>query len=191
MARPGELTSLLLRFQAGDGAAADELVPLVHDELHRLARRALAKMPPGQTLQTTALLNEAWVKIEGSEGAEYAGREHFLAVAARAMRQIVVDRARSRSSERHGGTFRRVELDQAVDLFESSSQGVVALDAALEELAAARPELARIVELRFYAGMTHPEMARALDLSLRQVERQWATARAWLFARLNGGEAGR
>jgi len=188
MADPGELTSLLLRYQAGDTAAADELVPLVHEELHRLAQRALAKLPPGQTLQTTALLNEAWLRIEQSDGAEFANREHFLAVAAMAMRSIVVDRARKRAADRRGGSFKRIDLDHAVDLFEQSSGGIVALDAALEELALARPELARIVDLRFFAGMSHPEIARVLACPLRSVERHWSTARAWLFARLDAEE---
>jgi len=179
-----ELTALLQRFQAGDAGAADELAPLVHAELHRLARRALSGLPPGQTLQTTALLNEAWLRLEQAEGEPLDGREHFLAVAARAMRSIVVDRARRRGAERRGGGLERIELDRALDLLERSSSDLVALDAALDELARARPELARVVELRFFAGMKHPEIARVLDWPLRRVERAWSTARAWLYARL-------
>ena len=117
-------------------------------------------------------------------GADFANREHFLAVAAKAMRSIVVDRARRRATDRRGGNFHRIDLDHAVDLFEQGAHGLLALDAALEELAEARPELARIVDQRFFAGMTHPEIARVSGLSLRVVERQWSTARAWLFARL-------
>jgi len=184
MSGDGELTALLLRFQSGDEAAAEELAPLVHGELHRLARRALAKLPPGQTLQTTALLNEAWMRIERSDGAEFASREHFLAVAAKAMRSVVVDRARRRAADRRGGSYQRIELDEAVDLFEHSSQGLVELDLALEELADARPDLAQIVDLRFFAGMQYAEISRVLDRPTRSVERMWGTAKAWLFARL-------
>ena len=135
MVQPPDMTGLLHRFQAGDSEAAAELVPLVHDELHRLAHRALARTPAGQTLQTTALLNEAWLRIDrpagsGKEAGGYASREHFLAIAE------------------------------------------------------ARPELARVVEQRFFAGMKHPEIARVEGVSLRTIERNWRMARAWLHARL-------
>ncbi len=184
MPGPGELTSLLLRYQGGDLAAGDELVPLVYDELHRLARRAMSKLPPGQTLQATALLSEAWVRVGAGPGAEFANREHFLAVSARAMRSIVVDRARRRAVERREGNHVPIELDQAVDALEHGALDLLALDEEMNELARVRPELARIVELRFFAGMTHLEIAQVLNLSLRQVERHWGTARAWLYARL-------
>ena len=190
MSEPGELTSLLLRYQDGDLAAGDQLVPLVYDELHRLARRAMAKVPSGQTLQATALLSEAWMRIGAGPGAEFANREHFLAVAAKAMRSIVVDRARRRAVERRENDSVRIELDQAVDMLERSSNDLVALDAEMEELALFKPELARIVELRFFASMTHPEIARVLGTPLRQVERQWGVARAWLFAKLSDSERG-
>ncbi len=188
MSGPGELTDLLVRFQNGDVDAANELVPLVHEELHRLARRVMSRLPAGQTMQTTALLNEAWLRIERADGAPLDGREHFMAVAAKAMRSIVVDRARRRAAERHGGGFERVELDQVVDILEQSSNDLVALDAALDDLARAKPELARVVELRFFAGMKHPEIARVLELPLRNVERAWSSARAFLYARLKEAE---
>ncbi|MEM1450688.1 MAG: ECF-type sigma factor [Planctomycetota bacterium] len=188
-----DLTGLLLRFQQGDADAANELVPLVHQELHRLARRALSRLPAGQTLQTTALLNEAWMRIdrgpEGGPGGEIHDREHFLAIAAKAMRAVVVDRARSRTAEKRGGAFRRIDLDEVVDMLEHGATDVVALDEALEELAAERPELARVVELRFFAGMKHPEIARVEGLPLRRVERSWQAARAWLFVRLSDPDA--
>ena len=182
-----DFTVLLERYQQGDARAADRLVPLVHDELHRLAHRILSRSPPGRTLQTTDLLNEAWIRLDrGREG--YSGREHFLAVAARAMRSIVVDRARRRGAERRGGNAERVDLDLAVDVLEAAVPDLVELDAALEELARVRPTLARVVELRFFAGMSHPDIARVTGASLRTVERDWSTARAWLFARLEGAE---
>ncbi|MEM9382308.1 MAG: ECF-type sigma factor [Planctomycetota bacterium] len=180
-----DLTELLLRYQQGDASAANELVPLVHQELHRLARRALSRLPAGQTLQTTALLNEAWMRLDPGAPGSIHDREHFLAVAAKAMRAVVVDRARSRGTEKRGGGFRRIDLDEVVDALEHGANDVVALDEALEELAAERPELARVVELRFFAGMKHPEIARVEGLPLRRVERNWQAARAWLFARLS------
>ncbi|QDV08076.1 ECF sigma factor [Planctomycetes bacterium Poly30] len=196
MSFPPDVTLLLHRFQAGDTEAAEALVPLVHAELHRLAHRALARIPAGQTLQTTALLNEAWLKIERTRGLEmegpqgepeqtYASREHFLAVAASAMRSIVIDRARSRGAERHGGTHQRVDLDEVVDLMEARVSDLLGLDEALKELAEVRPELARVVDQRFFAGMKHPEIARVEGVPLRTVERNWRTARAWLQARLS------
>ncbi|MEM6672451.1 MAG: ECF-type sigma factor [Planctomycetota bacterium] len=188
MSSSPDVTELLLRYQEGDVGAADELVPLVHEELHRLARRALSRLPAGQTLQTTALLNEAWMRIAPGPSAEINGREHFLAVAAKAMRAVVVDRARSRGAEKRGGAFRRVDLDEVVDAFERGAADVVALDEALEELAAERPDLARVVELRFFAGMKHPEIARVEGIPLRRVERNWQAARAWLFARLSADD---
>lgn len=183
MRAPEELTALLRRYQEGDADAAERLVPLVHDELHRLAHGAMARLPPGQTLQTTALLNEAWLRIDRGS-AEFASRDHFLAVAAKAMRSILVDRARRRATERRDRGRELRDVDLAVDRLEGCSTDLVALDAALEELAAARPELAQVVVMRFFGGMKHPEIARVLGLPLRRVERQWAAARAWLFARI-------
>lgn len=190
MSSSPDLTGLLQRFQEGDAEAANELVPLVHDELHRLARRALSRLPAGQTLQTTALLNEAWIRIRPGAAGSINGREHFLAIAAKAMRAVVVDHARSRGSEKRGGAYRRIDLDEVVDVLENGATDVIALDEALDELSSVRPDLARIVELRFFAGMKHPEIARVEGLPLRRVERNWQAARAWLFARLSVDEEG-
>lgn len=194
MPSPSDVTALLRRFQSGDSSAADDLAPLIHDELHRLAHRALARLPAERTLQTTALLNEAWMRIARPPGedlsveepsdTDYASREHFLAIAAKTMRSIVVDRARSRMAERHGGTHRRVNLDEVVDVLEARSTDLLGVDEALQELSRVRPELSRVVELRFFAGMNHPAIARVEGMSLRTVERHWRTARAWLQARL-------
>lgn len=188
MVGDGDLSELLRRFQAGEPGAADALAPIVHDELHRLARRALSRVPPGQTLQTTALLNEAWLRIRPNTSWPIEGREHFLAIAAKAMRAVVVDRARSRNAEKRGGGMVRVDLDQVVDVLEAGASDMIALDEALDELAAMRPELARVVELRFFAGMGHPEIARVEGVPLRRVERHWQAARGWLFARLSTSE---
>lgn len=182
-----ELNDLLLRYSQGDAEAGEILTPLVHAELHRLASSILRRAPANQTLQTTDLLHEAWIRLDRS-GGPISGREHFLAVAATAMRQILVDRARRRSADRRGGQFERIEMDAAVDLLESAGGDLLELDVALEELARSRPDLARVVEMRFFAGMKHPEIARVTQLPLRTVERDWATARAWLFARLKQGE---
>jgi RNA polymerase sigma factor (TIGR02999 family) len=184
MENPGEATVLLRRMRAGEARAADELLPIVYAELHRLARRAMASRPPGHTLQTTALLNEAWLRLAQSQGASWEDREHFLAVAARAMRSVLVDHARRRGALRRSGPGERVDLDRVVTLLEESATDLVALDAALEELAAMNAELARIVELRFFGGLKHPAIATVLDVPLRRVERGWAAARAWLHARV-------
>lgn len=180
----GEATRLLRRLREGDERAADELVPLVYAELHRLARRAMADLPPGHTLQPTALLNEAWVRLTHGGGAGFEDREHFLAVASRAMRSVLVDRARRRGARKRGGGAERLELDRVVAVLEERSADLVALDEALEDLAQLDPELARIVEMRFFGGLKHPAVASVLGVSLRSVERGWSTARAWLHARL-------
>jgi len=185
MPDPADLPAILERLRRGDEAAREELLPFVYDELHRLAQRALARAPVAPTLQTTALLNEAWMRVGEGEGRDFEGREHFLAVAARAMRSVLVDHARRRASQKRGGGVQRLDLDEVVELMEARSEGLVALDDALNEFAEVDETMARIVELRFFGGMTHPEIARALGQSLRSVERSWSTARAWLYAQLD------
>jgi RNA polymerase sigma-70 factor (ECF subfamily) len=177
-------TLLLQRLNDGDSAASEELLKIVYAELHGLARRAMAREPGGHTLQPTALLNEAWMRLFDSASSDWQGHSHFLGVAARAMRSILVDHARRRGAEKRGGDRVRMDLSEAVASFEERGTDLVVLDEALEELAEVDPELARIVELRFFGGLKHPEIAKVLDSSLRSVERGWSTARAWLYQRV-------
>ncbi|MCP3919034.1 MAG: sigma-70 family RNA polymerase sigma factor [bacterium] len=185
MSAPVRTTLLLQRMQDGDAGAAQELLPVVYEELHRLAARAMGRQNQDHTLQATALLNEAWIRLVEAEGGEWNSRNHFLAVAAKAMRSVLVDHARRRGSEKRGGTHGRVELDRALGLFEQRSTDLLALDDALGELAQMDPILARIVELRFFGGLKNSEIAELEGCSLRTVERGWSTARAWLYQRLD------
>ena len=183
-----EVTRILNSYSPEDPKAAEELLPLVRTELHRLARNAMAGQPSGHTLQPTALVNEAWLKLAGLGAIE--GREHFLALAAAAMRSVLVDHARRRRAAKRGGGAQREALEGLVLEYEERAIDLVALDEALTELAEVEPRGARIVELRFFGGLDHPAIAQLLDRSLRSVERDWATARAWLRHRLRAGEGG-
>jgi len=164
----------------GDAHAAEELLPLVYAELRRLAARKMANEAPGQTLQPTALVHEAWLRLSRQAGSLWKNREQFYAVAAEVMRRLLVDRARRRLSVRHGGHMERVELD-AVEL-PGGQDDTVILDVheALEQLAAEDPQKAEIVKLRYFAGMDNSEIAALLDVSTKTVERHWAFAKAWL-----------
>ncbi len=184
MERPTPATVLLQRLSDGDKAAAAELVPLLHAELHRLAKGAMARTRAGHTLQPTALLNEAWLRLLESEGGQWSGREHFLAVATKAMRSILIDHARKRQSRKRGGGMQRVELDEVVLSLEDRAVDLLALNDALDELALADEALARIVELRFFGGLNNHEISSVTEMSLRSVERGWRSARAWLFQRI-------
>lgn len=175
-------TVLLRRLRGGDTSAAEELLSLVHAELHELARRAMGGQHPGHTLQPTALLNEAWIRLTESPG-DYEGRSHFLGVASRAMRTILVDHARRRrAAKRSGGE--RVPLDSLVEPYEDRALDLLGLDEALRDLGEVDPELVQLVELRFFGGLTHEEIAGARGCSVRTVERAWSTARSWLRQRL-------
>lgn len=179
----GDATRLLAKLQGGDPQAGDELMPIVYEELRRLARRALVGRP-AQTLQTTDLVDEAWVRLVRPDSKAWEGRNHFLAIAARAMRAVLVDRARKKGTVKRGGQRVEVELDQVVQDLDERAEGLVVLDEALELLAKVDDTLAKIVELHFFAGMQHTEIAKVLGMSLRSVERGWRDARAWLYARL-------
>lgn len=184
------VTRLLRRMETGDRAAAEELYGLVYDELQRLARRLMASSGP-QTLQPTAVIHEAWLKLAGGHGDPWTDRGHFLGVAARAMRSVLVDHARARKTAKRGGDARRVEVDEAMATLEESAGDLVALDAALEQLQTVDPELGRIVELKFFAGLSIAQTARAMDTSTATVERGWRTARTWLLDRLGGSASER
>ena len=186
-----DVTRLLEAAAAGDRKAAADLLPLVYDELRKLAAARLADEKPGQTLQATALVHEAYLRLVGStQPQDWNGRGHFFAAAAEAMRRILVETARRKGRVRHGGGRTRIDLDQvaAVD-DDRGADDLLALDDALGRLEAEQPEAAAVVKLRYFAGMTAGQAADALGLSRRTADRHWAFARAWLFDAL-GGAAG-
>ena len=170
----------------GDPPAAADLLPLVYEELRRLAAQWLAQETPGQTLQPTALVHEAYVRLTGMSGSEvdWDGRRHFFAAAAETMRRVLVDQARRKKRLRHGGGWQRLELATAEGQNQEPSEDLLALDEALVRLAAHDPVKAEVVKLRFFVGLTMPEVARALDISLTTAERYWTFARTWLYADL-------
>lgn len=174
----------------GDRDAADELLPIVYDELHRVAEGYMERQRRGHTLQPTALVNEALLRLVEGDDVAWESRGHFVAVAARAMRFALVDHARRRSAEKRGGESQKVPLDDAVAWFEEQTIDVLGLDDALGKLGELDEELARIVELRFFAGLTTDEVARALESSRPTIERRWRVARAWLQRYLGGEPAG-
>lgn len=184
---PERVTRLLERLEEGDRHAVDPLFRLVYDDLRRLARAAMARESPGHTLQATALVNEAWLKLAAGRPPAASGREHFLGIAARAMRQVLVDHARRRKAERRGGDRVRVTLAAA----EGPADGhdldeLLALDRALDQLDADEPRLRQVVEYRYFAGLTDDEIAGLLGVTRRTVLRDWARARAWLNRALAG-----
>ena len=181
---PGAITELLEQARAGHEPAVEKLVPLVYAELRRIAARLMRHERPGQTLQTTALVHEAYLRLLKDQDISFQNRAHFLGIAARSMRQILVERARARDAAKRGGERRRITLDEAVAAGVPRDIDLVALDFALERLAALDPQRARIVELRFFGGLTNEETAAALDISPATVKRAWAVARAWLYREL-------
>jgi RNA polymerase sigma factor (TIGR02999 family) len=180
-----EVTRLLRRLNAGDRDAAEPLMAFVYGELRGLARGQLHRGPAHATLQPTALVHEAYLRLVGGDRADWEGRQHFYAVSARAMRQVLIDHARARASEKRGGDRRRVPLDAVLVEVEESTVDLLALEEALEKLSAVDEQLARIVELRFFTGLEHAEAAAVLGLSTRTVERGWRTAKAWLHQALS------
>ncbi len=179
-----EVTRILSAIEEGDPHAAEQLLPLVYGELRRLAARRLAQEKPGQTLQPTALVHEAYLRLVGDgEGQHWDHRGHFFAAAAEAMRRILVDAARRKQAIRHGGEKRRVALRDHHRITESPD-GLLALDDALTRFASEEPAKAELVKLRFFAGLSTPEAASALGISVATAERWWAYARTWLFSKL-------
>jgi len=180
---------MLNLIDAGDPKAAEELLPLVYDELRRLAAAKMATQPPGQTLQATALVHEAWLKVAGNEERHWNNRRHFYFTAAEAMRQILIDRARRKRRVRHGAGLQRVDVEppEIAAPVPPDDEMLQALDEAIDELDRNDPLKARIVKLKFFIGLTDKEVAEQVELSDRQVKRHWAYARAWLFARVDNG----
>lgn len=179
-----DVTRILTEIEQGDAAAAERLLPLVYDELRGLADRRLASEKPGQTLQATALVHEAYLRLIGTDQA-WDGRGHFFAAAAEAMRRVLIDRARANGAIKRGGGLRRLTLD-GVGLFDDGVLAeVLDLDEALGRLAVAEPEKAELVKLRFFAGLTLAQAATVLGISMSTADRHWAFARAWLFNELS------
>lgn len=185
-----DVTRILSAIERGDPQASGALLPLVYDELRKLAAQRLAQEKPGQTLQATALVHEAYLRLVGGNPAlpGWSGRGHFFAAAAESMRRILVEQARRRKRERHGGAYTRVDLDDACALVMPDSDDLIALDEALARLSAREPVRAELVKLRFFAGLTMPEAAAALGISLATAERYWTFARAWLYAEMADGD---
>ena len=179
-----EVTQILERVERGDGKAAEELLPLVYSELRNLASHKMSLQPPGQTLQATALVHEAYLRLVGGEEKRFESRRHFFNAAAEAMRHILIDRARRRLRVRRGENPEKIALDAIEIAAPAKEEIVLQLNDALEELKRFSPEQAEIVKLRFFAGFSEPETAEILDLSERSVQRHWSYAKAWLFERI-------
>lgn len=174
------VTQLLNAIDAGDPKAADQLLPLVYDELRKLAASKMTQEKPGQTLQATALVHEAWLKIAGDGQQHFANRRHFFKAAAGAMQQILIDIARRKQRLKHGANLIGDELHESRIAMSVPSEELLAVNDALAALALEDPQAAEVVQLRYFVGMTVPEIAAALDLAPRTVDRHWAFARAWL-----------
>lgn len=182
-----EVTRILESIEGGDPKASEELLPLVYEELRKLAASRLAHEASAQTLQPTALVHEAWLKLGGSNH-DWNSRGHFFAAAAEAMRRILIDRARKRNRLRNGGGLQRIDLD-SVDLATTTDdETLLRLDEALTKLAAEAPAKAELVKLRYFSGLSIPNAARALDISEATAKRHWTYARAWLFCELSQRE---
>jgi len=176
-----EVTQMLIRWSDGDRAALDELTPIVYDELRRLARHYMSRERPGHTLQTTALVNEAYLRLVEGRSVRWQNRAHFFAVSAQVMRHILIDHARSYGREKRGGALRKFTLDEAAVMSEERAAELLALDDALSELALVDERKSRIVELRYFGGLNHEETAEVLKTSPATVRREWSAAKAWLY----------
>jgi RNA polymerase sigma factor (TIGR02999 family) len=180
MSESGQVTELLRRFQDGDRQALDQIYPLVYDELRLAARRALARERDRMTLQATELVHEAFFKLVGADGVQWQGRAHFIAIASRAIRQILVDHARRVRAEKRGGGAEHVTLGDADAALTVPAEEMLALDDALARLGDMEPRLRTVVEYRFFGGLSEREIAEVLGVSERTVQRDWIKARAWL-----------
>ena len=177
-----DVTQLLEAIEAGESRAADQLLPLVYEELRKLAGIRMAQEKPGQTLHATALVHEAWLRLVGpGDQKEWNNRGHFFGAAAEAMRRILVDRARQKARVRHGGALERVDLEHVTLATEDNDNTVLAIHDALEKLARESPQKAEIVKLHYFIGLEYQDIARSLGVSLSTVERGWAYARSWLY----------
>ena len=184
-----QVTELLVRWRGGDKAALDSLMPLVYSELHRIANHYLRSERQDHTLQSTALVHEAYVRLAAQDLPVWQNRAHFFAVAAQLMRQILVDYARRHRASKRGGSVYKLTLEDAQDQPEATDVDIVALDDALKELAAMDSQQSRVVELKFFGGLSIDETAEVLGISSSTVKRDWITARAWLFRELDRSAA--
>jgi RNA polymerase sigma factor (TIGR02999 family) len=181
-----EVTRILEAIGRGEDQAAEKLLPLVYDELRKLAAQKLAREKPGQTLEATALVHEAYLRLVDVEKApDWTNRGHFFAAAANAMRRILVEQARRKQTEKHGGGYGRVELADEIAAHEGRSDNIVELDEALTRLEGHEPSAAQLVKLRFFAGLSHQEAAEALGVSRGAADRLWSLAKAWLYRELS------
>jgi RNA polymerase sigma factor (TIGR02999 family) len=181
------LTQLLIDWSNGDQSAFDKLMPLIDEELRRLAHRYMSRERAGHTLQTTALVNEAFVRLVNRKNVNWQNRAHFFGLAAQLMRTILVDHARSHACAKRGGGAFKLELDDALVVSQKKAVEVIALNDALNELVRLDPQQSRIVELRFFGGLTVEETAEVLHLSPATIKREWSTAKAWLYHELSKG----
>jgi RNA polymerase sigma factor (TIGR02999 family) len=181
-----QVTQLLCEWRSGDPGALERLIPLVQPELQRLAHHYMSRERPGHTLQTTALLDDAYIRLADKTHPQWQNRAHFFAVAAQLMRRIMVDHARQRHALKHGGGAIRVTLDECAAVTQTRAAELLALDEALEKLAAFDQRKVRVVEMRYFGGLTMEEIADVLKIHVNTVTRDWTAARAWLFAALSG-----
>jgi RNA polymerase sigma factor (TIGR02999 family) len=181
-----DATLLLTAVEQRDPMAAEKLLDLLYEELRRLAAFKMAQQAPGQTLQPTALVHEAWLRLVGTQNPMFKNRSHFFSAAAEAMRHILIDRARRKQTQRHGGGFERVDLDKVALATPSADDQLLAVHEALDKLALKHPLQAEVVKLRYFAGMTNEEVAQLLGISISTVKNYWNFSRGWLFNEIQG-----
>jgi len=184
---PQEVTQLLADWGKGDRSALDKLFPLVHSELRRIAQRQMSQERPGHTLQATALVNEAYLKLAGQQGFDWQNRAHFFAVCAQVMRHILIDHARAHARDKRGGGAVKVSLNDALVVAEDQASHFIALDEALRVLERLDPQKGKIVELRYFGGLSVDEAAEVMNVSPRTVRREWQRAKAWLYRMMTEG----
>src|SRR4030095_5752941 len=185
---PQQVSKLLLAWSEGEEGAREQLIPVVYEELHRLAKRYMRKERAGHTLQTTALVNEAYLRLVGAKDVRWQNRAHFFAVSARLMRRILVDFARAKHDLKRGGGALQVSLDDTLAVSAAPSADLLALDEALTRLVALPPRQAEVVEMRYFGGLSEEEVAQVLKVSLRTVQQDWRLARLWLYSETRSGQ---
>jgi RNA polymerase sigma factor (TIGR02999 family) len=181
-----QITRLLLAWREGEPSALDRLMPMVYEELRRLASAYMRRQRPGHSLQTVDLVNEAYMRLVDSSRVNWQDRNHFYAIASQIMRRLLVDSARKRNSQKRGGGHAQITLDDNLEIAGGSGTDLVALDEAMKRLAVLNPRQSRIIELRYFGGLTEEETAEVLGVSSRTIRRDWTIARAWLFRELTG-----